>query len=111
VNEYRAPSPPSYLRVVFPAPGFFLADADVALVVNGQTTWRGSFKQGFDWWAETPPGTYVVVAQIAAPLGFTRSKTYTVTVQPSRTTIVVLEYSRMWGNFTERPARVDVVPR
>ena len=108
MNDYRTPA--SFLRIVFPAPGFFINDTRVSLSVNGAPVYEASFKQGFDWWREVPPGQYVVVATIAAPLGFSRTKTYTLDVRPGLTTIAVLAYSRLWGNFEDRPARVDFVP-
>lgn len=86
-------------------------DTSVRLVVDGQQTLFTSFREGFDWWAQMQPGMHTVHAEIAAPLGFTRSKTYALEVRAGLTTVAVLEYSRMWGNFTSRPARVDFVTR
>jgi len=109
MTDYRTPA--SFLRVVFPAPGFFLNDARVTIAVDGWPVHEASFKQGFDWWAEMAPGRHVVVASIGAPLGFSRTKRYALEVRPGLTTIAVLGYSRLWGNFDDRPVRVDFVPR
>jgi hypothetical protein len=87
-----------------------LNDTRVDLTVNGALVFSGSFRQGFDWWAEMQPGFHHVDARIHAPLGFTRSKQYTLDVRPGLTTVATLEYSRMWGNFTGVPANVAFVP-
>jgi hypothetical protein len=99
-----------FLRIVFPAPGFFIGDTTVALLVNGAHVFTGSFTRGFDWWAPLPPGRHVVATTIAAPLGISRSKTYSLDVRPGLATIAVLDYSRLWGNFESNPVRVDFVP-
>ncbi|MBX3228639.1 MAG: hypothetical protein KIT84_08305 [Labilithrix sp.] len=95
----------SYLRVVFPKPGFFILDVPVTLTVNGVVAFTGSFMQGFDWWAPLPPGFHTVQTSI----GGLRNKTFTFGVQEATTTIATLEYSRFWGNFKETPARLDFV--
>lgn len=105
--EYRGT--PSFLRVIFPPPGFFLSDVNLSLVVNGQIVLRGSFQQGFDWWAEMQPGWHAIETRIHTGLGFERSKQQRVEVRPALTTIALLEYSRLWGNFSE--ARVQFVQR
>jgi hypothetical protein len=95
----------SYLRIVFPKPGFFLVDMDVTLAVNGAPVFRSSFMSGFDWWAPMPPGFHTLQTCI----GGMRNRTFTLGVRPATTTVAVLEYSRMWGNFKETPARIDFV--
>lgn len=107
MQGYRAP--PSFLRVIFPPPGFFLNDPTCALDVSGRCVVRGSFRQGFDWWAEVWPGVYPLDVRIETPL-VSRSKTYTVSVQQGLVTRVELSYSRMWGNFTDAPRVTFVAP-
>jgi hypothetical protein len=102
---------PSFLRIVFPPPGFFIGDARVSLIVNGGLAWDGSFKSGFDWWTQLPPGWHTAVAMLGSPLGISRNRAYNLEVRPGLTTVAVLEYSRMWGNFDSAPARVDFVSR
>ncbi len=102
-------APPSFLRITFPSPGFFLIDATTTLVVNGHVVYRGSFKQGFDWWAPMPPGPHMVRASIDTPIGISRAKTYMLEVRPYFTTLATLEYSRFWGTYGDQPARVAFV--
>jgi hypothetical protein len=101
--------PASYLRVVFPPPGFFVIDARVALAVNGYPAFEGTFTQGFDWWTAMPPGLHRVEARIVTPLGLSRSKMFALEVRHALTTIARIEYSRMWGNFSSTP-NVSFVP-
>jgi len=101
---------PSYLRIVFPAPGFFLNDTRLRVTVDGYPALDASFTQGFDWWTEAQPGVHAVETSIAAPLGFARKKSYQLEVRPGLVTLAVLEYSRIWGNLTDAP-RVSFVPR
>lgn len=104
-------SPPSYLRLVFPRPGFFIGDTQISVAVNGYPVLQTSFTQGFDWWTEMQPGLHVVETSIAAPIGIARKKTYQLEVRIALVTIAVLEYSRMWGNLTDRPKSVTFTTR
>jgi hypothetical protein len=101
----------SVLRVIFPQPGFFIGDTRISLAVNAYPVLDASFTQGFDWWAEMPPGVHNVETTIHSPLGFGRKKSYQLEVRPGLVTIATLEYSRMWGNMTGAPKSVAFVPR
>jgi hypothetical protein len=101
--------PASYLRVIFPPPGFFVIDARVALSVNRYPVFEGTFTQGFDWWTAMPPGVHLAEARIVTPLGLSRSKTFSLEVRHGLTTIARIEYSRIWGNFGATPS-VSFVP-
>jgi hypothetical protein len=101
----------SFLRVMFPAPGFFIGDTEVTVLVDGYLVLQASFVQGFDWWAEVGPGWHVVETRILTPIGIERKRTYRLEVRPGLVTVAVLEYSRMWGNLTDSPKSVSFVPR
>ena len=101
----------SFLRIIFPPPGFFIADTRLGLTVNAHPVVETSFVGGLDWWSEMAPGLHVVETSIQAPLGFARKRTYQLEVRPELVTIAVLDYSRMWGNMTDAPKSVSFVPR
>lgn len=101
----------SFLRIVFPPPGFFIGDTRVEIAVNGGVVFVASFLQGFDWWAPMPPGVHVVETRILSPIGLARKKSYRLEVRPDLVTVAVLDYSRMWGNMTDSPKSVTFVPR
>jgi hypothetical protein len=99
---------PSYLRIIFPKPGFFINDPRVLVTINGRPMVEQSFLQGFDWWTPMQPGFHYVEVGIVAIV--TRSRTYNIEVRPSHSTEVLLEYSRMWGNFGSAPKAVYFRP-
>lgn len=101
----------SFLRIIFPKPGFFIADTRLGLAVNARPVVEASFVAGLDWWSEMPPGVHAVETTIQAPLGFARKRTYQLEVRRELVTIAVLDYSRMWGNMTGAPKSVTFVPR
>lgn len=102
---------PSYVRIQLSPPGFFLGDARVDVTLDGYRVLETSFMQGFDWWTEVAPGVHLVELALRSPIGLSRKRSYSVEVRPALVTIVVLEYSRMWGNLTERPKSVTYVAR
>lgn len=96
---YSAPSP--RLRLVFRPPGFFLMDVPVRLMVNGHVVFHGGFMNGILVEVPMMEGTYAVDAVISGPVD--RTRRYNVVVRPGCVTEVLLDYSRMWGNFTSSP--------
>ena len=100
---------PSYVRVIFPPPGFFLNEPRVRIDVDGYPMAQLGFQSGFDWWTPIQPGWHRVTVTLVTPL-LNRSQTYTVEVRPSCSTEIVIDYSRMWGNFTGSPKSVGFRP-
>ncbi len=98
---------PAWMRVAFPSPGFFLNDPRVLVHVNGWCAYAGGFKSGFDLRFPVVPGPYLVVATLDALVR--REKRYSVTATAGCAVEVWLEYSRMWGTFTDTP-RIGYVP-
>jgi hypothetical protein len=48
------------------------------------------------------PGYHQLTVHIAMS-GITRNRVYPINVAPGRTYSVLLEYSRLWGNFASSP--------
>lgn len=99
---------PSYLRIIFPKPGFFINDPRVRITINGHPATEQSFMQGFDWWTPMQPGFHYV--EVAIVTLVTRSRMYNVEVRSGCSTEVVLDYSRMWGNFDSAPKSIQFRP-
>ncbi len=104
VQEIR----PSYLRIIFPKPGFFLNDPRVTLAINGRAAGEHSFLAGLDWWTPMPPGFHYVELSITALV--TRSRMYSIEVRAGHSTEVLVEYSRMWGSFGSAPKTIFFRP-
>jgi hypothetical protein len=98
---YRAPP---QLRVQFDAPGFFLVDARLVVFLNGHTIYDGSFKTGFNVAYPFAPGKHVIMTWIEMA-ATSRNREYTIDVPPEGC-VVVLSYSRLWGNFEKHPLLV-----
>jgi len=96
---------PSYLRIIFPSPGFFMNEPNVRVDVDGHPMAQLPFRAGFDWWTPLAPGWHRVTLTLVTPL-LNRAQTYTIEVRPSQSTEVLVDYSRMWGNFTGSPKSV-----
>ncbi|MBX3185521.1 MAG: hypothetical protein KF819_00845 [Labilithrix sp.] len=94
------------LRIAFPPPGFFLADARLVITVDGASVYDGSFKQGVDLLVPVAPGVHAVETLIDVG-GITRRRHYSVTVSPGRGVTLALAYSRFWGNFASKPKLVE----
>ena len=61
----------------------------------------GDFTTGFETTLDVPPGAHLVTTQIQ--LGIVRNRTVEVTLEAGRHTVIILQYSRFWGNFTKKP--------
>jgi hypothetical protein len=99
--------PAAWMRIALPSPGFFLNDPRISITVNGWTAYAGSFRSGFDVRFPVVPGPYLIIATLHAIV--TRDKRYSVTAAPGHAVEVWLDYSRIWGNFTDAP-RIAYVP-
>ncbi len=104
-----APAAESFLRLVLPVPGFFLADTRLLVWVDGRYVVDASFLRGFDWWTPVAPGVHVVATRLQGVV--TRDRSYPIEVRAGLVTVAVLDYSRMWGNLTAKPKSVTFVPR
>lgn len=109
--------PPSYLRIIFPKPGFFINDPRVRLTIDGRVACEQSFLQGFDWWTPIAPGFHYV--ELAIVTLITRSRMYSIEVRWGCSTEVVVGYSRLlvrrgplpvWGNFGSSPESIFFRP-
>jgi len=88
------------LTLFFPPPGFFMADFPVEVRVDGEARHRGSFVAGFRLEITLDPGAHVVETVIGG--AFARKRRYVVEVPEGvEARVATLDYSRMWGNFTE----------
>jgi hypothetical protein len=90
------------LRIAFPPPGFFLADARLVILLNAHVVYAGSFKQGVELSIPVAPGEHVVSTRIEID-ALTRTRDYPITIPPGEAFSVILSYSRFWGNFTKKP--------
>lgn len=96
----RALSP--VLRITWPRPGFFLNDCRFVILLDRYVVYDGSFLSGMDMTFPVQSGWHTVDTQIhLGPI--TRSKNYSVEVPPGRGVTLLLEYSRLWGNFVSKP--------
>lgn len=93
---------PMRLYVVFPPPGFFVADVPIEVRLDGEPIYRGSFTSGFRVEVEATSGPHVLEASIG--LGFLRRKRSWSVALPegSADHVAQISYSRMWGNFEEK---------
>ena len=90
------------LRILFPPPGWFLADSRMEVHLDGIAVYDGSFKAGMDVTREVTPGEHRIQAFIhVGPIA--RVRQYAVHI-PDRTSMELkLAYSRVWGNFKSEP--------
>jgi hypothetical protein len=107
--SHAVPAPPgtAWMRIAFPAPGIFVNDPRLTVLVNGWCAYDGSFKNGFDVRFPVTPGPHLIVTRINI-LGMGREKHYTVMATHGHATEVWLDYSRFWGNFTGSPRLASV---
>ena len=96
-------SPSAWMRISFASPGFFVNDPTLTIHVNGWCAYAGSFRSGFDVRFPVVPGPLAIMTRIDV-LGMGRTKTYNVIATHGHAVEVVLDYSRLWGNFTGTPA-------
>lgn len=83
--------------MTFAKPGFFLTDIRVVLLLDGAPVYDGGFLAGIDVMAEAAPGPHRLESVI--DLGFVKRRQSWDVVAPAA---VVIEYSRLWGNFKKR---------
>lgn len=93
------PHAQSWLRVVFPPPGFFLVDVRMDVTLDGYPLYGGSFRSGMDLTVPVAPGMHSLVATINNGV-IPRSKQYSLMAHPAHVCVATLDYSRFWGNFT-----------
>lgn len=91
------------LHVVWPRPAIALGGiADILILVDGRPTWQAPFEHGVDVIVPVLPGPHRLDVRIHLKGVWTRSRGYDVEVAgPLR---VDLHYSRLWGNFSKKPA-------
>lgn len=99
-------APPPNFRITFPPPGFFLVDARLFITIDGFPAHDGSFKQGLDRAFSVAPGYHQIVVHIEMG-GLTRNRVYPIALSPNRAYSLLLEYSRLWGNFAKTPKVVE----
>ncbi len=96
------------IHVRFPAPGFFLNDPRVVVMLDGRVLYDGSFKDGFDVSAEIQPGAHVLETAIHIAGSLARRQRIDLDLdarQGYRDVPAVhakLHYSRWSGNFEKR---------
>jgi hypothetical protein len=95
------------MRIVFPPPGFFVNDPRVTIHVNGWCAYAGGFASGIDVKFPVVPGALTVTTRIEV-LGIGREKVYSTMAVHGHALELMLEYSRMWGNFTGTPKQRQV---
>jgi hypothetical protein len=100
-------APAAWMRIVFAPPGFFLNDPLLTIHVNGWQAYAGSFARGLDVRFPVVPGPLAVRTRIEV-LGIGRDKTYAAMAVHGHALEMVLEYSRLWGNFTSVPQQRQV---
>ena len=100
-----APPPPN-LRITFPPPGFFLVDARLVVTIDGYPAHDGSFKQGMDRVFSVAPGYHQITVHIDMG-GISRNRVYPIVLSANRGTSLILEYSRLWGNFAKTPKVIE----
>jgi hypothetical protein len=88
------------LRITFAKPGFFITDARIVLLVDGQAIHDGSFLAGIDLRVPVAPGPHRLESVI--DIGLARRRRAWDVIAPCE---VEIEYSRFWGNFSKK-ARV-----
>jgi len=91
------------LRILFVAPGFFLEDTRMSVLLDGLPVYQGSFTSGMDVCGAVQPGTHRVDTVIGLPAGLSRNRSYAIEVPPGPGLTVLLAYSRLWGSFSRRP--------
>lgn len=89
------------VTVRFEKPSFFLPGSGLTVSLNSQLVFQGDFTDGFEVTLEVAPGTHAINTRI--DLGITRTRSAQVPVEAGRHTLINLEYSRFWGNFTKKP--------
>lgn len=95
------------LRVLLEKPGFFLVDARLVITIDGQPIYDGSFQSGMDVCVPVIAGWRRVVASMEVlGTGIWRSRDYSIDFSSGRSMTLVLEYSRFWGNFANKPKLV-----
>jgi hypothetical protein len=105
-EEIMNQAPPPNLRITFPPPGFFLVDVRLVVTIDGYPAHDGSFKQGLDRMFSVHPGNHQIAVHIEMG-GITRNRVYPITINVNRSYSLILEYSRLWGNFVKTPKIVE----
>ena len=95
------------MRIIFPPPGFFVNDPLCTIHVNGWCAYSGSFVSGIDVRFPVVPGPLTIKTRIEV-LGIGREKVYAAMAVHGHALELVLDYSRMWGNFTGDPKQRQV---
>ncbi|MCA9626654.1 MAG: hypothetical protein KC766_03260 [Myxococcales bacterium] len=91
----------SRVTLRFEKPSFMLPGSNLVVTLDGQQVFCGDFTTGFETTLDVPPGAHLVTTQIQ--LGIVRNRTVEVTLEAGRHTVIILQYSRFWGNFTKKP--------
>ena len=97
---------PPNLRITIPPPGFFIVDVRLVIAIDGYPVYDGSFKHGVDLAFPVAPGRHQITVQIDMG-GISRNRAYPIDVVPGRGYSLLLEYSRLWGNFASKPKIVE----
>ena len=99
-------APPPNLRITFAKPGFFLVDVRLVVTIDGYPAHDGSFKQGLDRAFSVFPGHHQIAIMIDMG-GISRNRVYPITIMANRRYSLILEYSRLWGNFASTPTIIE----
>lgn len=94
------------VTIRFVKPRFFLPGSGLQVSLNTQLVFEGDFTDGFEQTLDFAPGTHQINTRI--DLGIVRTRSVVVPIEAGRHTVIVLEYSRFWGNFTKKP-RISVL--
>ncbi len=89
------------VTIRFEKPSFMLPGSVLAVSLDAQQVFCGDFTLGFDTTLEVAPGAHQLTTQIQ--LGIVRKRAVQVSVEAGRHTVIILQYSRFWGNFTKKP--------
>lgn len=93
------------LRIVFPKPGFFLADVRLIITCDGHVVYDGSFTSGVELFLPVTAGPHLITTRIDLG-GIGRGREYPIAIPPGQAFSLELEYSRFWGNFAKKPRLV-----
>ncbi|MEZ4369673.1 MAG: hypothetical protein R3B07_02580 [Polyangiaceae bacterium] len=89
------------VTIRFEKPRLYLAGSKLTVSLNTQLVFQGDFTDGFEETLEVAPGTHQVNTRVE--IGIVRTRSVPVAVEAGRHTLISLEYSRFWGNFTKKP--------
>ena len=84
----------------------FGVDARLVVTIDGYPAHDGSFKEGMDRVFWVAPGHHQITVHIDMG-GISRNRVYPIALSPNHGYSLVLEYSRLWGNFAKTPTLIE----